>query len=217
MEYVPGDWKKVELKGKPAILNVKLVWQTATSDLNVDLYNAKLEQLAASPAPAPGKTGKDLAWDVTELGVYYIRIQAAKRGDASVYTVTADWQGEEAPPPLPPPDVPLPPPVVEVKKPHVHHDPTAPKVKRVHPDSGVQGRIVSAYKEGSSMVLHIDKGSQAGIKVGDVGTILEGPSGADALAGGTFEVTQVIDENHCVAKTSLKSVGRNTRVAINTK
>ena len=58
--------------------------------------------------------------------------------------------------------------------------------------------------------------NQAGVKVGNSGTILEGPGGANALAGGTFNITQVIDESKSVAHTPLKSIGRNTRVSINT-
>ena len=73
---------------------------------------------------------------------------------------------------------------------------------------------MQSYKEGGGIVLHLDKGSAAGLKVGSFGTVLEGPSGETALTNGDFRITQVVDENRSIAKCSLKSIGRNTRVAI---
>jgi hypothetical protein len=52
--------------------------------------------------------------------------------------------------------------------------------------------------------------------VGNTGTVLDGPAGANPLSGGTFSVIQVLDEKRSVAKTGLKSIGRNIRVSINT-
>ena len=40
------------------------------------------------------------------------------------------------------------------------------------------------------MVLHIDKGTAAGVHVGQAGAILDGPSGANALEGGAFGYTK---------------------------
>jgi hypothetical protein len=100
--------------------------------------------------------------------------------------------------------------VVHASKPHVKKD------KKWSGEGGLQGRIVSSYRQGSTLVLHLDKGSGANVKVGQAGTILEGPSGETALDGGSFVVTEVIDEARSIAKSSLHSVGHNTRVAINT-
>jgi hypothetical protein len=79
----------------------------------------------------------------------------------------------------------------------------------------VQGRVVSFYREGGTSVLHIDKGTAAGVKVGNTGTILDGPTGANALEGGSFRITEVIDDSKCIGKTALHSIGHNTRVSIN--
>ncbi len=50
--------------------------------------------------------------------------------------------------------------------------------------------------------------------MGQPGTILDGPSGANALDGGSFKVTEVIDDSKCIAKTGLHSIGKNNRVLI---
>lgn len=206
------DWKQVQLKGKPGILTVELRWDSAQADLNCDVFDSFGEQIAASPGPTPGAQLKRTVVQIDSLGVYYLRIQAAKKGDSSVYTVRASWEGEEVaitPPPLPPPQ-PSP-----RSRPHASSPRPERKERHFDADHGVQGRIVSSYRDAGQLVLHIDKGSGAGVKVGSTGTILEGANGSNALEGGTFTVVQVIDDNKSVAKTGLKSLGRNTRVLIN--
>jgi hypothetical protein len=44
--------------------------------------------------------------------------------------------------------------------------------------------------------------------------VLSGPSGEDPLQGGAFRIFQVLDENKSLARCSLHSVGKNTRVMI---
>jgi hypothetical protein len=214
------DWKSVELKGKPGLLTVELHWDNARSDMNLDLFDGVGTNIASSPGPQPGAQEKKLVAQIDQVGVYFIRITAVKQHDGSVYTVEAKWEGE--PPPAPP--APPKPPVVEetpppVEKPkhheHVeHHEHHASHAARTDYENGVQGRIVSSYREGGTMVLHIDKGSAAGVRVGSGGSVLDGPSGANPLDGGTFTITQVVDENKCIAKSNLHSIGRNTRVSI---
>ena len=196
------DWKQVELKGKPGILTVELHWDRAEADLNCDVFNSFGEQIAASPGPQAGAQQKKVIVEVSNLGVYFLRIQAAKRGDYSVYTLEAKWDGEVAPPPTPPPvETPKEP---VGKKPIVKRTSSAPKERKFDPDRGVQGRIVSSYREGGQLVLHIDKGSAAGVKVGNSGAVLDGPQGSNRLEGGDFSIVQVIDESKSVAKTGLK-------------
>lgn len=219
------DWKQVELKGKPGILQAELRWDNVNADLNIAIFNSFGEEMAASPGPAPGLQKKEVAIEVTQLGVYYLRIQAAKKSDFSVYNVTARWGGggeepvataqplvdNSVTPPPPPPEL------NETKKPRHKSSgepKPAPKPKAKNYDNGVQGRVVSSYREGGTLTLHIDKGSAAGVKVGSSGALLDGPSGSNPLEGGTFTITQVIDEGKSVAKTNLKSLGRNTRVSI---
>ena len=50
---------------------------------------------------------------------------------------------------------------------------------------------------------------------GNSGRILDGSSGETTLEGGSFTVTKVVDEHKSIAKTQLRSIGRNTRVTIN--
>ena len=201
------DWKQVQLKGKPGVLTVELRWDTANADLNCDVFDSFGEQIAGSPGPTPGAQFKKTVVQIDKPGVYYLRIQAAKKGDASVYTVKVNWEGDEVEPALMAPPL--------AKK--VHSAPkAAPRERHFDADRGVQGRVVSSYRDGGQLVLHIDKGSSAGVHVGCTGSILEGPSGVNALEGGTFTVVQVIDENKSVAHTALKSLGRNSRVSINT-
>ena len=76
------------------------------------------------------------------------------------------------------------------------------RADRRRDDAGDRG-IVSDY----------DRKSR-GVKVGMSGNILSGPSGEESLSGGSFRVTQVLDERKSVARCSLSSVGKNTRVAI---
>lgn len=208
------DWKSVELRGKAALLEVELHWDSPTSDMNCDIFDGFGTQIATGPGLQPGAQKKTVTAQIdTVPGVYYVRVQAPKKGDGSVYTLEAKWAGaveEKAPEPVvekaPPPVKP------KEKKEHVKRGP-----KEFSLDNGVQGRIVSSYREGGSMVLHIDKGSAAGVQVGQTGTVLDGPSGANALDGGTFKVTQVIDDSKCIAKTGLHSTGKNNRVLILTR
>jgi hypothetical protein len=206
------DWKSVELKGKPGLLTVNIHWDNDKSDMNVDLFDGFGTQVATSPGPSPGTQDKKLVVQINTLGVYYIRNQAPKAHDGSVYTVEAQWndQVEEAPPPEEKPEEkpqPKPKPIA-----HEHHQ--RPQ-KEFLPETGVQGRVVSFYREGGTSVLHIDKGTAAGVKVGNTGTILDGPTGANALEGGSFRITEVIDDSKCIGKTALHSIGHNTRVSIN--
>lgn len=217
------DWKSVELKGKPGLLTVLLHWDNEKSDLNLDVFEAMGNSIATSPGPQPGSQDKKLVVQIDKLGLYYIRITAPKAHDGSVYTLEAKWVVEEEAPPVAKEG--CDPPCGKhqectdgkcvAKKSTGPHEPKKPK--EFAWENGVQGRVVSSYRESGNMVLHIDKGSAAGIKVGSPGTVLDGPSGATALDGGSFKVTEVIDDSKCIAKTGLHSIGRNNRVSIMTR
>jgi len=209
-----SDWKSVELKGKPGLLEVVLHWDNDKSDMNIDAYDAMGASVASSPGLQPGAQDKKLSVQIDKLGIYYLKVSAPKAKDGSVYTLEAKWTVEEAPPPAPPAEEK---PAEEKPKPKAHHEAKEHKPKDIAWENGVQGRVVSSYREGGSMVLHIDKGSAAGIKIGSLGTILDGPTGANPLDGGSFKVTEVIDDSKCIGKTGLHSIGRNTRVSIMTR
>jgi hypothetical protein len=74
--------------------------------------------------------------------------------------------------------------------------------------------VVSAYREGASLMMYIDKGSAAGIKQGDSGVVLQGAGGEDPVDGGNFRIVKVIDANKSVGASTLHSLGKNNRVAI---
>jgi hypothetical protein len=201
------DWKQIELKGQPSIFEIEVRWDNAESDINCDVFDSFGAQIGASPGPAPQQQSKRLAVDIPSAGVYFLRIQAPKKIDASDYVLTTKWGGEvqEAAPPPPPEVKPVKKPVRTVSRP-----------RAFDPERGLQGRVVSIDHQGDALILYLDKGSAAGVKVGNTGTVLDGPSGANPLSGGTFSIIQVLDEKRSVAKTSLKSIGRNIRVSINT-
>ena len=188
---------------------MELHWDNAASDVTVDVFDDFGQQIASSP-PASGEPMKKLQVNIEQPATYFIRIQAAKRHSATDYTLMTKWAADEAPAP-----------VVEKEEPpahkKVHHAGTVKKKGGGgSPESGVQGRIVSSYREGGSLVLHLDKGSAAGVQVGQNGWILEGPSGASPLDGGGFTITQVIDDARSIGKTNIKSLSKNTRISINT-
>jgi hypothetical protein len=78
--------------------------------------------------------------------------------------------------------------------------------------------IVQLHREGSTLVLYLDKGSSAKVREGMTGQILDGPDGDKLLDGATFSVTQVIDGSKSIAQSSYaKPTGKNKRVVLNLK
>jgi len=204
------DWKSVDLKGRPGPLDVDIHWDNALTDLTIDVFDGIGVQIASSP-PNSGESVKHLSVPIQELGTYYIRVQAPKAGATSDYTVEAKWT-VEAPPPPPPVEEPA----VDKAPKHKDKTPKPPKPAKVRggsPEGGLQGRIVGAHAEGGGTVLYLDKGAAAGVKEGQNGWILDGPSGFTVL--GTLKITKVVDDGRSIAVTSTK-IGRNNRIGINT-
>src|SRR5437773_4370605 len=98
------DWKSVELRGKAALLEVELHWDNANSDMNVDIFDGFGTQIATGPGLQPGAQKKVVTVQIDQVpGTYFLRVQAPKKGDGSVYTLEAKWQGAvEEPAPSPP-------------------------------------------------------------------------------------------------------------------
>jgi hypothetical protein len=212
------DWYVVTLKGQPGVLGVQLHWDNPKTDLMVDVFDEFGKQLSSSPTRSPGSTQKTLLTQVDHVGVYYIRVTAQKPDDGSVYTLEAKWDEPEdmPPPPVVPVEPPPPVPVVPVK-PKTHHQKEPAQEKPSVASETIQGHIVNAYRESGTLTIHIDKGAAAGVKVGMSGNVLSGPSGEDPVSGGAFKIVQVLDDRKSVARCSLSSVGKNTRVAITVK
>ena len=207
------DWYEVELKGQAGVLTTLINWDNANSDVNIDVFDAFGAQIAASPVRGKGEKNKKLFTQIDKPGTYYIRVTAPTKVDGTVYTMEAQWQEPAAVAvTAPPPPRDEPPPPEDKPKHHATHEPREPREKPA--GETIQARVVSAYREGAALMLYIDKGSAAGIKPGDAGVVLSGAGGEDALDGGTFKVVKVIDANKCVGSASMRSLGKNNRVAI---
>jgi hypothetical protein len=207
------DWYEVDLKGQAGVLTTLINWDNSNSDVNIDVFDAFGAQIAASPVRGKGEKNKKLFTQIDKPGTYYIRVTAPTKTDGTVYTMEAQWQeppavAVTAPPPL---EQPAPPPEDKPKVKRTH-EPREPREKPA--GETVQARVVSAYREGATLMMYIDKGSAAGIKPGDTGVVLSGAGGEDAVDGGAFKVLKVIDANKCVGSATLRSLGKNNRVAI---
>lgn len=203
-EQDKSDWFVINLAGKSGVAAVSIHWDNVESELNVDVFDEIGKQIQASPSREPGANQKMFLVQIDHGGIYYFRVSAANKLDHSVYTLLVHWElpvvaAPEPPPPKREPRRPLPP---------QKHE------RREAPSHSIQGRIVSAYREEGSFTLYIDKGSAAGLKPGMTGSVLEGPSGADPLEGGEFQIIKVLDANKSVAKCTIHSLGKNSRVSI---
>jgi hypothetical protein len=215
------DWYQVDLKGKPGVLSTLIHWDNDQADVRIDVFDEFGQQIAASPVRDKGAKQKKLLTQIDRVGTYFIRVSAPTKADSTVYTMQANWdqpaaQAVVVAPPTPqrPDEPPMPLSDDKPSKPRHAREPKEPKEKPA--GETVQARILTSYREGSNLIIYIDKGSAAGVKVGSTGAVLEGPSGEDALSGGELRVTRVIDANKCQATTTLHSLGsKNTRVTLN--
>jgi hypothetical protein len=208
------DWYHVELKGKPGILTCVLKWDSGESDVAVDVFDDLGKQLSASAPKAKGAKEKQLLTQIDRPGHYFVRVSAPTEKDATQYTLEARWE-EPKPENIaiaivePPPEEPK----LKPKK-----EPKEPVEKPEAPTNSIQGRIVAAYRDDSgNYVLQIDKGSSHGIKVGMSGVVLNGPGGEDAVEGGELKVFQIVGPAKSLARSGIKSLGKNNRVSITLK
>lgn len=212
-KLVRTKWKRLEIAtpGVQNVLDCELRIDNTGADLNIEIFNSLGTQIGFTPGPAPNKL-KKLAVELQSLGVYFLRIQAAAPKDESDFSVICNWE-EQAEAPAPP-DKPTPTPVIKPPRKPGHKDPPPPPPpnKEDKLNNGIEGRVIQAYREGGDYILNLDKGEDAGIKPGTEGTILSGRSGREALDGGEFKVTKVLDGRRSVAKSSVRSIGKNNRV-----
>lgn len=212
------DWYRVELKGHAGVLTTKINWDNDASDVRIDVYDEFGQEIAASPVRDKGSKQKKLLTQIDKPGTYFIRVTAPSKADATVYTMEAQWEEPPAvvavppPPPPPPADDAAPRPGDDKPKKRASREPREPRERPT--GETIQARVVSAYREGNALMMYIDKGSAAGIKSGDGGIILQGSGGEDPLDGGSFRIIKVIDANKCVGSATLRSLGKNNRVAI---
>ena len=227
----PFDWRKFYFGGKPGLYaTFELHWDDQKANLDVDVYNQLGDRVGISPPKLEGRQAKKLLLQIDEPGVYYVRVSAPGKTDASIYTLVVKYTGPstapasaQAPsggaaaagggaksgtatgagtgaaaataPAAPPTPTPL------------AQDPTK-----------LLGSIVQAHREGSDLILYLDRGSQQHVREGMTGNILDGPDGDKLLDGATFTVSQVIDGNKSIARSSFaKSTGKNRRIVLNLK
>jgi hypothetical protein len=208
------DWYQVELKGHAGVLTTLINWDNGDSDVNIDVFDAFGAQIAASPVRGRGEKQKKLFTQIDKPGTYFVRVTAPTKTDGTVYTMEAQW---EEPPQVisQPPPPPREEPVTEEKPKHRSHEPREPREPKEKPvGETVQARVINSFREGSGLTLQIDKGSAAGIHNGDSGVVLDGPAGEDPLSGGEFKVIKVIGPDKCIGTATLRSLGKNNRVAI---
>jgi hypothetical protein len=74
--------------------------------------------------------------------------------------------------------------------------------------------VQSVRDDDGSLLLFLDRGSDAGFRVGGKGTLLQGKDGDIPLDGGEFTITKVIDKQKSVAKCYVSSVGKNNRARV---
>ncbi len=222
----PVDWKRFDLPGNPGLIKVKVHWDDPSTELNVDLYDAFGENVAASPGKQREPQKTLLAQG--QPGLYYVRIQPTPllkgTSPGTVYTMRLDWKGAPAtkataaaPAQVPPPGAQVPPPggvpPSAPAAPGAPGDPAAnPKADDpMHP----RCKVVQSYRdEDGSMVLFLDRGGAAGFKVGMTGTLLLGKEGDAPLDGGDFRITSVIDAQKAKAKGVMATVGKNNRARV---
>jgi hypothetical protein len=218
-----ADWRRVQLAGKPGIATFEVHWDEEPSNIDIDVFDKFGTNIGKSPPKLEGQQVKKVLVQIDEPGLYYFRISAPKATDGSIYTAQVKWKG---------PAVPLPPPVAKVEEkpatpgapppapgapPPAPGAPPAPTPLAQDPTK-LLANIVSAYKEGSTWVWHLDKGAGAKVRVGMSGNVLEGPEGDKLLEGATFSITQVLDDTKAIAKSTFaKPLGKNKRVVMTLK
>jgi hypothetical protein len=217
-----ADWRKIQLAGKPGIATFEVHWDEEASNIDIDVFDKFGTNIGKSPPKLEGQQVKKVLVQIDEPGLYYFRISAPGDKDHSIYTAQVKWKGPAVP--LPPPTVaakpeekpgtPPPPPGTPPPPPGT---PPAP-VPLAQDPTKLLASIVSAYKEGSTWVWHLDKGAGAKVRVGMSGNVLEGPEGDKLLEGATFSITQVLDDSKAIAKSNFaKPLGKNKRVVMTLK
>jgi hypothetical protein len=219
-KYDRNDWRKFQLEGKAGILTVELHWDDEKSNIDVDVYDTDGVNVGKSPPKLEGQQHKRVLVEVPQPGLYYVRISAPTDKDASIYTLRVKWGGKSklsppvvaqtppATPPATPPGTPPPPPGTP--------PPPAAPVPFASDPTKVLGKIVTAYKEGSTWTLLLDQGSGKKIRAGMSGSVLDGPDGDKLLDGATFTITNVMASNKSEAHAGLsKPLGKNNRFVVN--
>ena len=142
---------------------MNLHWDDTQSELDLGIFDHTGEKLLLAPA-TPGQE-KSVELSPIEPGRYYVRVRAVESSDDSPYALVARWSAITTPAPDPEPTA-----VPEKEPPKVGGGGSRPVT--------IPGRVVQSFPENGALILHIDKGSAAGVRVGTILNVLEGPSGS---------------------------------------
>ncbi len=214
------DWRKVSLGGKPGIATFELHWDDEKSNIDIDIFNKFGDSIGKSPPRLEGQQVKKILVQIDEPGIYYLRVSAPTKADASIYTVAIKWKGPPGPPLVAAAPPATPAPAAAGGAPAAPAAPAVPAVPLAFAldPSKLVGSIVQYHREGSMLVLYLDKGSGGKLREGMSGNILEGPEGDKLLDGGTFTIAQVIDGTKSIAHSNyVKQPGKNKRIVVNLK
>jgi hypothetical protein len=75
--------------------------------------------------------------------------------------------------------------------------------------------VVQSYRDEDGMMkLFLSIGSDRGVRVGMGGTLLLGKEGDVPADGGGFKIVAVLDKQRSIAKSSISTVGKNTRARV---
>jgi hypothetical protein len=216
-----NDWRKFTLAGKPGqFATFVLHWDEETANLEINVYDKFGVNVGKSPRRIEGQSSKQVLLRIDDPGLYYVRVSGPTKTDNSIYTMEVKYNGPvvapaavaaapaPAPAPAPAGTAPAPAPC-----PPGQTCPTAPDPNKVY------GTIVSIIKDNGVYTLYLDKGSDAQLRSGMMGIILDGPDGDKPLEGGSFSISQVLSGSKSVAKSSTlqKPLGKNKRILVNLK
>lgn len=213
-----NDWRKVILTGRHGIATFELHWDEPMSDLDLDIFDAFGERIGQSPRRLAGSQVKKILVELNP-GLIYYRVSATHPADKSIYTVALKWGGG-ARTPKPPKEEKSDthPAAAGGAEPAAGGPPAAapaPTPFAMDP-SKLVGGIAAAYREGSGLVIYLDKGSKAGVRVGMTGNVLDGAEGDKLVDGATIVIKEIIDSEKAVAHSSFtKSLGKNNRFVLN--
>ena len=204
-------WLRIELDHAPidehTPLRCELRATPETAQLHLDAWSESGVKLPEHHDTPPGLYVAEIFLD--KPAPVLLRIQAERPEYSARFAVHCSWHCREDPAPR-----------------HRYHGVPKPKPQQGQnqappdpwemPENPRQVRILSAVRQEDKLILRLDQGSSAGVKVGQRGTVLSGKSGLEPLEGGRFQ-TLAVTERESVAEVMLKSLGNNKRAVIFSK
>ncbi|HEY2744856.1 MAG TPA: hypothetical protein VGL86_09550 [Polyangia bacterium] len=218
-----NDWRKFTLAGKPGQFATFIIhWDEEAANLDINVYDKFGVNVGKSPRRIEGQSSKQVLLRIDDPGLYYVRVSGATKTDNSIYTMEVKYNGPVVAPvtaAAAPAPAPAPAPGGQAAAPAPAPCPPGQNCPAPPDPNKVYGTIVSLVHDSGVYTLYLDKGSDAQLHSGMMGTILDGPEGDKPLDGGSFSITQVLGGSKSVAKSTTlqKPIGKNKRVVVNLK